>query len=257
MSPSVESCELSAVNGMGAAARGWNRVVEAASRRIGSGHAAAADPQSLEQGRQSRLDAVLNSIPDGVATTDADGRLTYTNLPMAAILGLKDVVGAGSDGERTERAARDDRAAWQARWKLAEADPLLAEENRDRPVVTELTREENGQRRVVRVARHPICIVGSSQHETHVWTIRDVTQQKLAEEMRDQFVDTATHELRTPLANIKAYAETLALADMIDVEQQKQFLNTINSEATRLARFVDDLLASAAWSWARCCSTSR
>ena len=74
-------------------------------------------------------------------------------------------------------------------------------------------------------------------------SIRDVTQQKLAEEMRDQFVDTATHELRTPLANIKAYAETLALADVIDVEQQKQFLNTINSEATRLARFVDDLLS--------------
>jgi two-component system phosphate regulon sensor histidine kinase PhoR len=30
---------------------------------------------------------------------------------------------------------------------------------------------------------------------------------------------------------------------VIDVEQQKQFLNTINSEATRLARFVDDLLS--------------
>ena len=92
------------------------------------------------------------------------------------------------------------------------------------------------------MARHPICIVGGVHHECHVWIIRDVTQQKLAEEMRDPFVDTATHELRTPLANIKAYAETLALADVIDVEQQKQFLNTINSEATRLARFVDDLL---------------
>jgi two-component system phosphate regulon sensor histidine kinase PhoR len=80
-------------------------------------------------------------------------------------------------------------------------------------------------------------------HETHVWLVRDVTQQKLAEEARDQFVDTATHELRTPLANIKAYAETLALADVIDIEQQKQFLNTINAEASRLARFVDDLLS--------------
>jgi two-component system phosphate regulon sensor histidine kinase PhoR len=85
--------------------------------------------------------------------------------------------------------------------------------------------------------------VGGGTQEAHVWTMRDITQQKLAEEMRDQFVDTATHELRTPLANIKAYAETLALADVIDVEQQKQFLNTINSEATRLARFVDDLLS--------------
>jgi signal transduction histidine kinase len=119
----------------------------------------------------------------------------------------------------------------------------LMEENRDRTVVTELTRGENGQRRIARVARHPICEIGGGNTENHVWTIRDITQQKLAEEMRDQFVDTATHELRTPLANIKAYAETLALADVIDVEQQKQFLNTINSEATRLARFVDDLLS--------------
>ena len=129
------------------------------------------------------------------------------------------------------------------KWNLPETDPLLAAENRDRAVVTELTKEENGQRRITRVARHPIYIGESGGQESHVWTIRDVTQQKLAEEMRDQFVDTATHELRTPLANIKAYAETLALADVIDVEQQKQFLNTINSEATRLARFVDDLLS--------------
>jgi two-component system phosphate regulon sensor histidine kinase PhoR len=129
------------------------------------------------------------------------------------------------------------------KWNLPEMDPLLAVENRDRAVVTELTKEENGLRRIVRVARHPIHIGEGSGTEIHVWTIRDITQQKLAEEMRDQFVDTATHELRTPLANIKAYAETLALADVIDVEQQKQFLNTINTEATRLARFVDDLLS--------------
>lgn len=242
MSPSVESCKLAAVDGGGAAARGWNRVVQ----RQTNGSAADSLQQrlrkSLEQGRQSRLDAVLNTVPDGVATTNAAGRLTYTNLPMATILGLKEAVGAGSDQARTEELPTMTELL-DARWKLAEDDPLLAAENRDRPVVVELTGEEHGQRRVVRVARHPVSIVGSSQHETHVWTIRDVTQQKLAEEMRDQFVDTATHELRTPLANIKAYAETLALADMIDVEQQKQFLNTINSEATRLARFVDDLLS--------------
>jgi two-component system phosphate regulon sensor histidine kinase PhoR len=128
-------------------------------------------------------------------------------------------------------------------WQLTSTNPLQSEDNHDRPVVTELTRSEDGRRRVVRVARHPICIVGGAHRECHVWIVRDITQQKLAEEMRDQFVETATHELRTPLANIKAYAETLALADMIDVEQQKQFLNTINSEASRLARFVDDLLS--------------
>ncbi len=239
-SPSLESCEWREVPNVGAAAIGWNRVVQ---QKLAGGHAESLQQrirQSLDRGRQGRLEGVLNSIPEGIATTDAAGRLTYTNLPMAVILGLKEDVG-GSDDARHDEAAPMMTEQLINCWQLPESDALLSEENRDRAVVTEVTREENGQRRLVRVARHPIS--GGGKHETHVWTIRDITQQKLAEEMRDQFVDTATHELRTPLANIKAYAETLALADVIDVEQQKQFLNTINSEATRLARFVDDLLS--------------
>lgn len=241
MSPSVESCEMHEVPNVGAAAIGWNRVVRHGLDAPQSDALQQQIRQSREEGRQARLDAVLNSIPDGVATTGADGRLTYTNLSMAVILGLKDVVGVSVGGPSDAAPHMTDQLV--DHWGLLEIDPVLADENRDRVVVTELARDENGQRRVIRVARHPICIVGSGKQEAHVWTVRDVTQQKLAEEMRDQFVDTATHELRTPLANIKAYAETLALADMIDVEQQKQFLNTINSEATRLARFVDDLLS--------------
>ena len=241
-SPSVESCELREVEGVGAAAMGWNRVVQQRFNQTQDETLQQRIRKSLDQGRHSRLEAVLNSVPDGVATTDAAGRLTYTNLPMAVLLGLPDAI-HGTDGADEADAAPNMTEQLTKRWQLVATDPLTASENRDRPVVTELTRDENGQRRIARVARHPICIVGGPKNECHVWTIRDVTQQKLAEEMRDQFVDTATHELRTPLANIKAYAETLALADMIDVEQQKQFLNTINSEATRLARFVDDLLS--------------
>ncbi len=240
-SPSLEGCEWREVPNVGAAAIGWNRVVH---EKLVGGQGESLQQrirQSLERGRQGRLEAVLNSIPDGVATTDAAGRLTYTNLPMTVILGLKGV-STGDDGASEAGTAPLLTDQLMDRWQLPETDALLAAENRDRPVVTEVTREENGLRRIARVAHHPIGGDHGTQ-DAHVWTIRDVTQQKLAEEMRDQFVDTATHELRTPLANIKAYAETLALADMIDVEQQKQFLNTINSEATRLARFVDDLLS--------------
>lgn len=75
-----------------------------------------------------------------------------------------------------------------------------------------------------------------------IWTVRDVTQLKLAEAAREQFVLTATHELRTPLANIQAYSETLATVSELSVEQQKNFYNTINNEANRLSRFVDELL---------------
>lgn len=240
-SPSLESCEFSAVPATGTAALGWNRVV---AQRLDShppGDLRQRIQESLQAGRHSQFDAVLNNLPEGVATCDRDGKITYTNLPMAAILGMKEPIRPAGASLQADHPKMIDLLA--SKWQISESDDLLAESNQDRPVVTELEHEENGRRSIIRVARHPVQREGDSANEAHVWTIRDVTQQKLAEEMRDQFVDTATHELRTPLANIKAYAETLALADLIDVEQQKQFLNTINSEATRLARFVDDLLS--------------
>jgi two-component system phosphate regulon sensor histidine kinase PhoR len=241
-SPSVDGCKLREVPSVGAAAMGWNRVVQ---HRLATPQGETLRErvrQSLEQGRNGRLDSVLNSIPDGVATTDAGGRITYMNMPMAVMIGLKEVVNKEAQSDTGGGSPRmSERLAQQ--WQLPDTDELVADENRGRPVITELARDENGQRRVLRVARYPTCDAVGGSHDTHVWLLRDVTQQKLAEEARDQFVDTATHELRTPLANIKAYAETLALADVIDIEQQKQFLNTINSEASRLARFVDDLLS--------------
>jgi two-component system phosphate regulon sensor histidine kinase PhoR len=115
-------------------------------------------------------------------------------------------------------------------------DPQLAA----RPAVAELHRAGGPSERIVRISRQP---AKDGRLQGQVWCLRDVTQQKLAEKMRDSFIDTATHELRTPLSNIKAYAETMVTYDSIDIEEQKEFCNIINSEVTRLARFVDDLLS--------------
>src|SRR5215212_7017609 len=139
-SPSVESCELHEVPSVGAAAMGWNRVIQ---RRSSAGESETLQRRirtTLEHGRHSQLDTVLNSIPEGVATTDADGRLTYMNLPMSVLLGLSDAVrGLGGASEGENAANMTDQLT--SRWNLPENDPLLASENRDRAVVTELTKE--------------------------------------------------------------------------------------------------------------------
>ena len=110
-----------------------------------------------------------------------------------------------------------------------------------RPLSLDVEQVGNGEVRHLRYARRPQLTVDGSI-DGHVWTARDVTQQHFAEDMREQFVTAATHELRTPLASICACAETLVEKDEIDREQQKQFYNTIHSEASRLGRFIDDLL---------------
>jgi two-component system phosphate regulon sensor histidine kinase PhoR len=108
--------------------------------------------------------------------------------------------------------------------------------------VFELHRTSELRGGVLRIARH-VTTDPESGGARLVWSIRDVTQQALVDESRSSFVSLATHELRTPLANIKAYAETLSIHNGIDVEQQKEFCNIINSEATRLSRFVDEMLS--------------
>ncbi|MEZ6048372.1 MAG: histidine kinase dimerization/phospho-acceptor domain-containing protein [Planctomycetaceae bacterium] len=81
-----------------------------------------------------------------------------------------------------------------------------------------------------------------NQDQMLIWHFCDVTQDKLADEMRDQFLSSATHELRTPWLISKRMPRHYKLDEELDIADQKNFCNIINSEATRLSRLVDSLL---------------
>lgn len=185
---------------------------------------------SGDSGSQWR--AIVESISDGICAADSEGRIVQANPAFAAL------VGAASPEVLTGCSVCD---------AIVAAAPGDSEQLVERvskcmnAFVCELRRGAELADGVLRVACVPLQGTADSGGSS-VWQIRDVTHQKLAEEARNQFVFTATHELRTPLCNLKAYAETLALQDGIDVDRQKEFCNIINSEATRLARFVDELL---------------
>ncbi|PWA11255.1 sensor histidine kinase [Flavobacterium laiguense] len=59
---------------------------------------------------------------------------------------------------------------------------------------------------------------------------------------KDEFLDTVTHELRTPITAIRAASEILYEDDDIPKELQKQFLQNIISESDRLNRLIDKIL---------------
>jgi len=63
-----------------------------------------------------------------------------------------------------------------------------------------------------------------------------------AERMRVDFVANASHELRTPLATISGFAETLAEEEPIDDGARRRFGSTIQSEAARMLRIIEDLM---------------
>lgn len=226
-----DSATLRRLPEIGPAAAGWNRLVE----QTTSTRSAVGLEESLTRAlggmREQKAERVLNSLADGIAVTDKDRSITFSNQAFCTLLNTDE------QGLRS-----GDVLQLLEKQGVTFGDDVPTQlRSESRPVVFEGRRGAEIAEGVLRIARSPF-IGEDGQSGGHIWTIRDITQQKLADEMRTQFVNSATHELRTPLANIKAYAETLALNDITDLEDQKEFLNIINSEATRLARFVDELL---------------
>ena len=212
-------------------ATGWNKIVQ------GIDQCDIDDSEKIKDAvtsfRRNQVFDVLDSLPDGVAITDhknsikmlnrAFSNLFSSSIPEGETLVGKDIFDYVYSPQSTPASGSNDRPGCG--------------------FIEEVVRTDGGEERILRVARHKLRCSQDIASQSQVWTVRDITQFKLTEKMRDEFLDSATHELRTPLSNIKAYAETLAISEVLDIEQQKEFCNTINSEATRLARFIDDLLS--------------
>ena len=64
----------------------------------------------------------------------------------------------------------------------------------------------------------------------------------IKDQQKDEFLDTVTHELRTPITAIRAASEILHDDDEIPEELKKQFLQNIISESDRLNRLIDKIL---------------
>lgn len=71
--------------------------------------------------------------------------------------------------------------------------------------------------------------------------LRDITERRQIESLKEELVATVSHELRTPLTSLRGFAELL-LEREFPPEKAKHFLGMIRDEATRLARLVDDFL---------------
>ncbi|AJY77426.1 two-component system histidine kinase PnpS [Paenibacillus beijingensis] len=72
--------------------------------------------------------------------------------------------------------------------------------------------------------------------------LQDVSAIRRLERMRSEFVANVSHELKTPIAAVKGFAETLLAGAMDDPEISRSFLQIIYDESERLNRLIGDIL---------------
>jgi PAS domain S-box-containing protein len=184
-----------------------------------------------------RLEALIQSMQDGLILEDLQGRVLYANRRSENFTGLSAEAVRGNSVERLMDGllsrARDPESAASA---IAAAvggrgtrQAEFALESEEGLCYLRLTLFDVTDANDMPIGRGRI--------------IQDITQRHQIDRMKSALISTVSHELRTPLAAIKGYASTL-LADDVqwDVQSQHEFLEIISSESDHLSNVVNDLL---------------
>jgi PAS domain S-box-containing protein len=207
--------------------RTWRQEeIEALQALAGNTSAALANAElysrvSLEKERSV---AILANIADGIVAVDRDGRVVLWNAAAEQVTGVpqEEAIGhtttqvlqrdleSGDDeapaGQRLVSILRGGEEVWLSLSEAVMRDPLGAVAGR-------------------------------------IFAFRDISADRMVEQVKSDFVAAVSHELRTPLTSIYGFAETLLRQDIpFGEEDRRTFLRYIASESERLTEIVDQLL---------------
>jgi PAS domain S-box-containing protein len=88
-----------------------------------------------------------------------------------------------------------------------------------------------------------LCFSAVQFSEGVVYAFRDLTAERIVDALKDEFIATMSHEVRTPLAAIYGAAMTLSRNDIeLEAEKRRTLLDVISTESDRLARIVNEIL---------------
>jgi two-component system, NtrC family, sensor histidine kinase KinB len=179
---------------------------------------------------QQRLQAVLDSIDDGLLMIDRQGRLEHLNPVAQRQLGWdENRLGQGL-GEALQRPELDEQLYLTLRGGSLDRVP------------DDLAIEVDGESRLLTYSLTPVShtkghILGA------VMVLRDVTEQRAFERVRSEFVLRASHELRTPVTGMHmAFGLLQERVHFAADSREADLLDTVNEEMQRLMQLINDLL---------------
>ena len=185
---------------------------------------------------ESKSDVVINAIDDGVLAISKDGNIELINPSAQQIIGWDQGDALGLN--------------WRSVLKLVTSDGKDVEDL-ENPIAQSLSKNQpthndklflltsSEKRILVSIVSSPVGTEG----EGVIVVFRDITKEKAEEREQAEFISTASHEMRTPVASIEGYLG-LALNPAtahID-EKARDFITKAHESAQHLGRLFQDLL---------------
>jgi two-component system phosphate regulon sensor histidine kinase PhoR len=180
--------------------------------------------ESFAAMRESRadLEALLNSMKDGVIAVSPEMKVLWANEAMTGIVRRPVRMGVPI----TELVRHPD--------FLSTLRSALKSRQRGTTIATSLA-----GRGSFSVTAEPLPDGGV------VSVLHDITEIERVEKTRRDFIANVSHELRTPLTSIRGYAETLLETEQLSNGNVRDFLQVIRRNAERMSRLTEDLLVLA------------
>ncbi len=181
----------------------------------------------LEADRQ-QLRAILSGMVEGVVALDAGQRILFANDRAAQLLDFSAPTAVG-------------RKLWEVVRQRSLQELVMRALAGPGPCEEELTWPGGAPRSLL---VHAARLTGSPGRGA-VLVIHDTSELRRLERVRQEFVANVSHELKTPLAVIKACVETLIDGALDDRENREVFLDQIRDQTDRLNALILDLLSLA------------
>ena len=192
------------------------------------------EEQAVTEIERRKLATIIESMMDGIITTDNNGRIILINTSAEDMLGGRDdEIFIGKDVLKilniTEYESIED--ILEAEDSLLVSTSKTDDELLLRAEISKIEKEDTEDLTQM-----------STELEGYIIVLYDVTDQERQVKERREFVSTVSHELRTPLTTMNSYIEALEEGVLEDKELAPQFIDTIHKETTRMIRMVNELM---------------
>jgi len=190
---------------------------------------------------QQQSEILIESITDGIIVTNTAGKITLMNPAAAHMTEWRVNEAINVDANLVVKLANEDGSELPAG-----EDPftlVLSQQQHSNRVYVLNGRE--GKKQVISLAISPVILQNARQPVGAVAVMRDVSEERAAEKQRGEFISTASHEMRTPVAAIEGYL-ALALSDKVSTidSRARNYLEKAHASTQHLGKLFQDLLTS-------------